>query len=447
MLAAVGIRATTRARWEGLALDNGLRLRRRALLATVAATPLLSAPALGQQAVTLRVFTGGQQRPDVMRRILDLYQSRNPGVRAEVEVGGATSDQQQQYLNTILASRDPSLDVMLIDVIRPAQWSAARWAEPLDAYLGAERDAIMARYLPAYREANIVGGRVIALPYFADAQFLYYRRDLLQKHNIQPPRSWEELATAARTILAAESGANPNLRGFSTAGAPIEGTVCTFLVPLWGQGGSLTDAQGRLALDQAQARRALSLWAELRAQNVTPANLAEIVTDRIRVDMQAGNLIFAMQWGYAWNRFQNDPDSQVKDRIGVVPLPAFPGSEPATCIGGWQLAVSAFGRNKEAAVRLVRFLSSPEVSKMQAILASHLPVFADVYEDAEVLAANPWFRDARQVVVGARARPVTPRYPEVSETIRTSMNAFLAGTRNADQVLADMAQRLGPVLR
>ena len=428
-------------------MDTGLRLRRRALLATAAAVPLLSAPALGQQAVTLRVFTGGQQRPDVMRRILDLYQSRNPGVRAEVEVGGATSDQQQQYLNTILASRDPSLDVMLIDVIRPAQWSAARWAEPLDAYLGNERDAVMARYLPAYREANIVGGRVIALPYFADAQFLYFRRDLLQKHNIQPPRSWEDLANAARTILAAESGANPSLRGFSTAGAPIEGTVCTFLVPLWGQGGSLTDAQGRLALDHAQARRALSLWSDLRAQNITPANLAEIVTDRIRVDMQAGNLIFAMQWGYAWNRFQNDPDSQVKDRIGVVPLPSFPGSAPATCIGGWQLAVSAFSRNKEAAVRLVRFLSSPEVSKMQAILASHLPVFPDVYEDAEVLAANPWFRDARAVVLGARARPVTPRYPEVSEIIRTNMNAFLAGTRNADQVLADMAQRLGPVLR
>lgn len=419
-------------------------LRRRALLAA-GALPLLGAPAVAQGTVTLRVFTGGQQRPDVMRRILDLYQSRNPGVRAEVEVGGATSDQQQQYLNTVLASRDSALDVVLIDVIRPAQWAAARWAEPLDPYLGAERDAVMARYLPAYREANIVGGRVIALPYFADAQFLYYRRDLLEKHGQRPPTTWEELSAAARAVMGAEGAAN--LRGFATAGAPIEGTVCTFLVPLWGMGASLTDAQGRLALDRAQALRALGLWGELRQQGVTPANLAEIVTDRIRVDMQAGNLLFAMQWGYAWNRFQGDADSQVKDRIGVVPLPAFAGGQQSTCIGGWQLAVSAFSRNKEAAVRLVRFLSSPEISKMQAILASHLPVFPEVYEDPEVLAANPWFRDARAVVLGARARPVTPRYPEVSEAIRTAMNAYLAGTRNAEQALADMTQRLSPVLR
>jgi len=424
----------------------GAAIGRRAILAGVAGAAA-SASAQAQAPTTLRIFTGGQQRPDVMRRVLDLYQERTPGVRVEIEIGGATSDQQQQYLNTVLASRDSALDVILIDVIRPAQWAAARWAEPLDSYLGAERDAVMARYLPAYREANVVAGRVMALPYFADAQFLYFRRDLLAKHQVTPPRTWDELAAAAQKILAAESAANPSLRGFSAAGAPIEGTVCTFLVPLWGMGGTLTDAQGKLALDQAQGQRALAMWADMRTKNVTPANIAEIATDRIRVDMQAGNLIFAMQWGYAWNRFQNDADSQVKDRIGVVPLPSFAGNAAATCVGGWQVAVSAFSKNKDAAVKLLRFLSSPEVSKMQAIAASHLPVFPDVYDDAEVLAANPWFRDARAVVMGARARPVTARYPEVSEAIRTAMNGFLAGTRTIDQTLADMTQRLTPVLR
>jgi multiple sugar transport system substrate-binding protein len=185
----------------------------------------------------------------------------------------------------------------------------------------------------------------------------------------------------------------------------------------------------------------------MRSQNVTPPNLAEIPTDRSRVDFQAGNLLFAMQWGYAWNRFQNDADSQVKDRVRVAPLPAFAGNQPATCIGGWQVAVSAFSRNKPQAVQLVRFLSSPEVSKMQAILASHLPVFPEVYEDAEVLKANPWFKDALPVVRTARARPVSPRYPEVSDIIRTNVNAFLAGTKTAEQALGDMNGRLPRAMR
>jgi multiple sugar transport system substrate-binding protein len=431
--------------------DNKLPRRipmitRKTLLTGLTATLLLGASSVAMaQQTTLRIFTGGQQRPDVMRQIADEYQKRNPSVKIEVEVGGATSEQQQQYLNTVLASKDSALDVILIDVIRPAQWAAAGWAEPLDSYLGAEKDAVMARYLPAYREANIVGGKVIALPYFADAQFLYYRKDLLEKHGVQPPRTWDELKVGAEKIMKAEG--NPNLSGFQTAGAPIEGTVCTYLVPMWGAGGSLTNAQGQLNLGTDAAKRPFQLWADLKAANVTPPNLAEIPTDRIRQNFQAGNLIFGMNWGYVWNRTQNDPDSQIKDKVGVVPLPGFTANAAATCIGGWQVAVSAFSKNKAESVKLVRYLSSPEVAKMQAIAASHLPVFPEVYTDADVLKANPWFKDALPVVQTARARPVSPAYPRVSEVIRTNMNAFLAGSKTADAALADMTRDLAAVIR
>ncbi len=394
---------------------------------------------------TLRIFTGGQQRPDVMRKIADEYEKRTPGVKIEVEVGGATSEQQQQYLNTVLASKDGALDVILIDVIRPAQYSAAQWAEPLDQFLGADKDKVMARYLPAYREANIVGGKVIALPYFADAQFLYYRKDLLEKHGVQPPKTWAELQAASQKIQAAEG--NPNLSGFQTAGAPIEGTVCTYLVPMWGAGGNLTDASGKLALNTAEAKRPFELWASMKAANVTPPNLAEIPTDRIRQNFQAGNLLFAMNWGYVWQRTQGDADSQVKDKVGVVPLPGFTADKAATCVGGWQLTVSSFSKNKKAAFDFAMYLSSPEVAKMQAIAASHLPVFPEVYNDPEVLKANPWFAQALPVVQTARSRPVTPAYPRVSEIIRTNMNAFLAGSKTADAALADMSRDLATVIR
>jgi multiple sugar transport system substrate-binding protein len=422
------------------------RLRQRLTAAGVAAALSVAGAAVAvAQTTQLRVFTGGQQRPDVMRKILDVYQSRNPSVKVEVEVGGATSEQQQQYLNTVLAAKDSALDVVLIDVIRPAQWAAAQWAEPLDSYLGAEKDAVMAKYLPAYREANIVGGKVIALPYFADAQFLYYRKDLLEKHGVQPPKTWADLQASAAKIQKAEG--NAQLSGFQTAGAPIEGTVCTYLVPMWGAGGSLTDKAGKLTLTGDAAKKPFELWDGLKKAGVTPANLAEIPTDRIRQNFQAGNLVYGMSWGYVWNRTQNDGDSTVKGKTGVVPLPGFTADKAATCIGGWQVAVTTFSRNKAEAVKLARFLSSPEISKMQAIEASHLPVFAEVYADSDVLKANPWFKDALPVVQSARARPVSARYTEVSEIIRTNMNAYLAGTKSADAALADMTGKLGGIFK
>jgi len=411
---------------------------------TLAALLLLAFALSASAQTTLRIFTGGQQRPDVMRKIADEYQKKNPNVKVEVEVGGATSEAQQQYLSTVLSSKDSALDVILIDVIRPAQWAAQGWAEPLDSYLGADKAKIMAQYLKAYADADQVNGKLIALPYFADSQFLYYRKDLLEKYKRPIPKTWDEMMDTAKAIMDGEK--NSNLQGFSTAGAPIEGTVCTYLVPLWGAGGELT-REGKLNLDAPQAREPFQLYGRMKQSGVLPKNIAEIPTDRIRIDMQAGNLVFGMTWSYVWNRLENDADSKVKGKIGVTTLPHDPGGKSATCIGGWQLAVSAFSKNKAEAVKFARWLSSPEVSKMQAILASHMPVFPSVYKDPEVLRANPWFSEALLVVEGAKSRPVTAQYPQVSDVIRSNMNAYLAGTKTTDVALGDMKSRLTPLFR
>ena len=413
-------------------------------IALTVAALALPASAQQQQQTTLRIFTGGQQRPDVMRKIADEYQKKNPNVKIEVEVGGATSEAQQQYLTTVLSSKDSALDVILIDVIRPAQWAAQGWAEPLDAYLGADKAKILPAYLKAYADADQVGGKLIALPYFADAQFLYYRKDLLDKYKRPVPKSWDEMMETARVILDGEK--NPQLTGFSTAGAPIEGTVCTYLVPLWGAGSDMVK-DGKLNLDTSEARQPFQLYGRMKQAGVLPKNIAEIPTDRIRVDFQAGNVVFAQNWGYFWNRVENDADTRVKGKVGVTILPHDQGGKSATCIGGWQLAVSAYSKNKQEAVRFARWLSSPEVSKMQAVLASHLPVFPSVYKDPEVLAANPWFAEALPVVETAKSRPVSAQYPQVSDAIRSNMNAYLAGTKTTDAALADMKSRLKPLYR
>jgi multiple sugar transport system substrate-binding protein len=413
------------------------------ILLAAALSTAFAANAMAQQ-TTLRIFTGGQQRPDVMRKIADEYQKKNPNVKVEVEVGGATSEAQQQYLSTVLSSKDSVLDVVLIDVIRPAQWASQGWAEPLDAYLGADKAKVMGSYLKAYADADQVNGKVIALPYFADSQFLYYRKDLLEKYKRPVPKTWDEMMETAKIVLEGEK--NPQLQGFETAGAPIEGTVCTYLVPLWGMGSDLVKDR-KLNLDTPQARQPFQLYGRMKQAGVLPKNIAEIPTDRIRIDLQAGNLIFGMTWGYVWNRVENDADSKVKGKVGVAPLPHDQGGKSATCIGGWQLAVSAFSKNKPEAVKFARWLSSPEVSKMQALMASHLPVFPQVYKDPEVLKANPWFADALPVVEGAKSRPVTAQYPQVSDVIRGNMNAYLAGTKTTDVALGDMKSKLAPIFR
>ena len=413
--------------------------------ALLAALALALAAGTARADTKLRVFVGGQQRPDVMRPLLDRFQQQNPGTTVQLEVGGATSEAQQQYLTTVLSSADSSIDVMLIDVVRPAEYAAAGWAEPLNSYLGTDKDALLARYLPAYRDADVVDGHVMALPAFADALFLYYRKDLLEKYKLQPPQIWDDLVKGATRILTGEK--TDGLQGVSFQGRPIEGTVCTFLVPYWQAGGSLVDENGRFRFDRKAAGRSFGLWTHMVSEGEAIPSSAEVGTDDTRRDFQAGNAAFAVLWAYGWNHFQNDPDSKVAGKVGVMQLPTFRGAQQATCLGGWQWAVSAYSKNKAAAAKLVQYLAGPEAEKTLALKASNLPAMPELYDDPDIQKANPWFADAKAALANARARPQSPRYSEVSDLIRGDFSATLAGIMTVSDAMADMESRLRRALR
>ena len=401
-------------------------------------------PAGAEAQTTLKIFTGGLLRPDLFRQIGEAYAHANPGITVEVETGGATPELQQRALANAITTKDATLDLVLIDVLRPPQWVAGQVIEPLDTYLGTERDATVARYLAPYRATMSVGGKVVALPISADVQMLYFRKDLLEKHALPVPKTWDELKTSAQKVLEAEK--TPTLRGFEMSGAPVEATVCSYLSGLWGAGEEIVKS-GKLALDGEGAKKPFQLWSDLKAAKLLAATPAEVSTDRVRQDLQAGTLLFGSAWAYAFPRLQSDAGSLVKDKIGLARLPGFSPEHQAGCIGGWQVAVTAFSKNKPEAVKFARYLSSPETAKQLAIQAGWLPVFEPLYADEEVLKAQPWFRDTLPALLTGKLRPATPRYGEVSEIIRSNVSAFLAGTKNADAALTDMTKRLGIIFK
>jgi multiple sugar transport system substrate-binding protein len=424
-------------------------MKRRSTFTALTAAALLvaagfSATAYAQQ-TTLRVFSGGaNQRPDLMRKLFDQYQAKNPNIKVEIETGGATSELQRQYLSTVLNAKDPAIDIYLIDIVNPAQYYGAGWLEPLDAYVGKPADA-MKPFLPVYATSNVVDGKVAAMPAFADAMFMYYRKDLLDKYKIPEPKTWDELTAAAKKIQEGEK--NPNLQGLSIQGAPIEGAVCTFLLPYWSQGKEFNDASGRMTLDKTAATKGLNQWLSMVDAGVIKKNVAEVKTPDTVNEFKAGQVVFAINWGFAWDRFQVDQDSTVKGKVGVMPLPAMAGGKSATCVGGWQWAVSAFSKHKAEAAKLVKFMSTTGASKLLAIEGSLLPVYQSVYVDADVVKAVPWFKDASNVVIAGKNRPMSRDYGQVSDVIRTTTSAVLARTKKPDEGVSEIQSRLARVMR
>jgi multiple sugar transport system substrate-binding protein len=137
----------------------------------------------------------------------------------------------------------------------------------------------------------------------------------------------------------------------------------------------------------------------------------------------------------------------VQGKVGVMPLPAMAGGKSATCVGGWQWAVSAFSKNKAEAAKLVQFLATPASSKFLAIEGSLLPTYQGVYVDPDVVKAVPWFKDAANVVIAGKNRPMSRDYGQVSDVIRTTTSAVLARSRTPEEGVAEIQSKLARVMR
>lgn len=421
-----------------------MKKRQTLKIASLAVAGLMFTASSWAQQTTLRVFVGPNQRPDLQAQLFEQYSKANPNIKVEIETGGATSELQRQYLSTVLNAKDSAIDLFLIDIVNPAQYAGNGWIEPLDKYVGGP-SFLRNDYLPVYQTANVVNGKVMALPSQGDSMFMYYRKDLLAKHGVAEPKTWDDLAAGAKKIMAAEN--NNNLQGLSFQGAPIEGAVCTFLLPYWSQGKQFNDAAGKLTLDKTAAVNGLKMWLKMMDDGVVKKNIAEVTTPVTVNEFKAGNVVFAINWGFAFDRFQADADSKVKGNVGVMPLPAMAGGQSATCMGGWQWSMNAFGKNKDAAGNLIKFLSSKEASAFIAREGSILPVFQSVYSDAAVNKAVPWFKDALPVVLGAQGRPMVEEYGQVSDIIRTTTSAVLAGTKTPEAGVDEIAARVGRLMR
>ena len=123
------------------------------------------------------------------------------------------------------------------------------------------------------------------------------------------------------------------------------------------------------------------------------------------------------------------------------------GAQNADTLGGWQMMVSTYSQNQPAAIAFAQYMTSREVQKSFAIEESRLPTIVDLYDDADVLEANPFFGKLKDVFLGgAVARPSTVTsdlYNEVSTAYFTAVNEILTGqATDAAARVAQLAEQL-----
>ena len=336
------------------------------------------------------------------------------------------------------AAASSDVDAYLIDVIWPG--IASPHAVDLKKYFKEEDTN---QYFPRIIENNTVDGKLVALPLFTDAGILYYRTDLLEKYGFkQPPQTWEDLTDMAKKIQDGERKAGkPDFQGFVFQGAAYEGLTCDGLEWIYSyNGGTIIDRDKKITINNPNAIKALEI-AKSWVGTIAPRGVTVYQEEQARNLFQGADAAFMRNWPYAY-ALGNAPQSPIAGKLAVTVLPkGGADGQHAAALGGWQLMVSKYSKNPDAAADLIGYLCSAEVQKKQALDLSDLPTRPALYKDGDILAKLPWFASMLEVLNNAVARPSTvlkSNYNEVSTAFFQHVNNVLNGEESAKNAVAEI---------
>jgi len=387
------------------------------------------------------VFSGGHNPPgsiDDDNRAKKF--SQETGVNVQYTAGAdSTTDRYSEY-QRFFQGKSSDLDLLQIDVIFPAAF-----AQNL-VDLGPKLGDVAKQHFQNIIQNNTVDGKLVGLPYAGDFGLLFYRKDLLQKYGFNaPPKTWDELEQQANKIMAGEKASNPNFVGFVFQGNAYEGLTCDALE--WfqsnGAGGFIDDGKVTINNDKGIAfMNKMRGW----VGTIAPKGVTSFKEEDARNVFQGGNAAFMRNWPYAYS-LGNQPDSPIKGKFDVTPLPAGDGQKPVGTVGGWQMGVSKYSKSPDAAIEFVRYYCSPEMQTWSAVVRQNVPTIQSVSQNPVVIEADPFLRNVTDVQRVTRpSLGLGENYNEGSTAIYQGINQILNG-QDAKSVLPDVESKLKRLLR
>jgi trehalose/maltose transport system substrate-binding protein len=420
------------------------RFARRALARTALVTMMLACAAA--QGATLKIACSGLGKElELCRGAVDAWAKKTGNAVEVVSTPNDASERLALY-QQVLSSGSDKIDVFQIEMNQVGLLAAHLL--DLAAYSkGAEK-----AHFPSMLNNSLVGGKLVAMPWFIDAGLLYYRKDLLEKYKQEVPQTWDQLKASAQLVQDGERKAgNDKMWGFVWQGRAYEGLTCNALEWIASHGGgTIVDERGKVTVGNPQTVKALTMAASW-VGTISPTAVLNYSEEEARGPFQNGNAVFMRNWPYAWAASQS-ADSPVKDKVGVAVLPAGTGegARHAATLGGQELAVSKHSKNAALAADLVMYMAGPEVQKERAIKGSYNPTIQDLYKDADIRKANPFMGSLLRTFTSAVARPTSvtgSRYNQVSSEVQNAVHEVLAKTAKPEEAVARLNTRLHQLSR
>lgn len=389
---------------------------------------------------------------DVRQVLKDAFEEAYPSISLQLMTGPTTTNQLRSTLVRQLSSGATTPDVYDTDVVWQYEFAARGYSLPLNAYLPASYWSTSGSpsesgASAAFDQAMRYKGSYYGVPEYIDEGFLYYRKDLLARAGLQPPRTWEQLEKDS-TVLKSKGLAYQ----FAWQGSDYEGLTCDwyeFMTDAFGNKppSTMTPAQ---ELDSPQALKALEFMRGLIGKGISPRNVNTFTETSAQNAFAEGNVAFLRGWSTSYADTINT-DSKLQPRqVGVELPPSFqgePGPSGWSTLGGWGLAVNSRTKHLKAALTFIKWLAGPQAQWILATQYSLIPGNAAIRTDPAATSSNPVLNAAARARV--IARPSQEKgYPAISGDISGAVYRALPGpgTPGGDpcRLLTTAARELDP---
>jgi ABC-type glycerol-3-phosphate transport system substrate-binding protein len=296
-----------------------------------------------------------QNLPAALRRFTE-----RTGIGTELSwdrVGVGSIEKMFEEMLHSFTDDDPPFDLVCTDEVMLRKFAAEGRVVVLNDLM--TRDGIVLDDVTAAtREAVTLDGEVLGLPCVNVSNMLLFRRDLLDRHGLSVPQSWDELKeVAGRLQEAVRKDGAPEFYGFATRGAPGGGhavwTISSFAASY---GAAWFDAAGRATTLSEAHEAALATYVDL-LRAVAPPDQPQISFVELMRDFRAGRVGMILEVGMEYaHLFRDDPELAAKS--GVALVPAGPAGRFANLYCP-PYAIPKSTKVRDEAWELLKFLCSP----------------------------------------------------------------------------------------
>jgi multiple sugar transport system substrate-binding protein len=374
---------------------------------------------------------------EVARRLMPEFERRNPGVQVRVQQV-PWSAAHEKLLTAFVGDTMP--DVFQVGTTWLAEFAALNAAEPLRERLGRSRVIVADDYFPGVTEASTVGSLLFGIPWYVDTRLLFYRTDMLAEAGYaEPPRTWDTWADAMGRVQIRQG------RERHTILLPVGEWEMPVIMALQLGAQLLRDDDQRANFRSSAFRKAFEFYLDFFRRGFAPRTGVTQIANLYQ-DFAGGCFCFYVTGPWNIGEFRRRLPPGMDGRWATAPMPdpgdGYPG---ASIVGGASLAIFRGSARKEAAWKMIEYLSEPEQQVQLYRLTGDLPARVSAWQDP-ALRDDPAARSFRVQLQQVRSTPRIPEWEQIAQKIAEHSEAAIRGTTDSEQALAALDREVDQLL-